>query len=147
MSSPPELSVVIPAYEEEDRIAETVAALRSELGPIDAKMMSPIHRPAPTFEEQSPVQELFETGIKVIDLLTPFVRGGNSVGNRRGCQVDFTVLLTVFRGEDEYLSGAAALEVLPGILRVDYLGGAAHDDVISGRDDCPRDERDRDTPY
>ena len=45
-------------------------------GSIDAKQEYPIHRPAPTFEEQSVEPEMFETGIKVIDLLAPYPKGG-----------------------------------------------------------------------
>ena len=44
-------------------------------GPVDAQEHWPIHRPAPPVNELSTSTELFETGIKVIDLLTPFVRG------------------------------------------------------------------------
>src|SRR5437763_1278915 len=45
-------------------------------GPVTASEHWPIHRDPPAFESLSPKTELFETGIKVIDLLTPFVRGG-----------------------------------------------------------------------
>ena len=41
------------------------------LGPVDAKTSAPIHREVPKFVEQKPVDEILETGIKVIDLLTP----------------------------------------------------------------------------
>ncbi len=47
-------------------------------GPIEAKEHWPIHRPSPAISELSTSTELFETGIKVIDLLTPFVRGGKA---------------------------------------------------------------------
>ncbi len=53
----------------------------------------PIHRPAPALTEQSTETEIFETGIKVIDLLAPFVRGGK-VGLFGGAGVGKTVLLT-----------------------------------------------------
>ena len=52
----------------------------------------PIHRPAPTYEEISPASELFETGIKVIDLLAPYARGGK-VGLFGGAGVGKTVLI------------------------------------------------------
>ena len=45
-------------------------------GDIEIKERWPIHRPAPQVEDLIPTQEMFETGIKVVDLLTPFVRGG-----------------------------------------------------------------------
>lgn len=52
----------------------------------------PIHREAPSFEEQTPVVEVFETGIKVIDLLTPYARGGK-IGLFGGAGVGKTVLI------------------------------------------------------
>ncbi len=57
------------------------------------KKSSPIHRSAPTFSEQSTKTEIFETGIKVVDLIAPFVRGGK-VGLFGGAGVGKTVLLT-----------------------------------------------------
>src|SRR5947209_8184761 len=46
------------------------------LGPISFEKKMPIHRPAPAFDEQSTRAEMFETGVKVIDLIQPFLRGG-----------------------------------------------------------------------
>jgi F-type H+/Na+-transporting ATPase subunit beta len=60
--------------------------------PVKAKKMLPIHRQAPTFEEQSTKLEVFETGIKVIDLLAPFIKGGK-VGLFGGAGVGKTVLI------------------------------------------------------
>src|SRR5947209_15075437 len=48
-------------------------------GPVNTDKKSPIHRQAPLFDEQSTQLEMFETGIKVIDLLEPYVRGGKIV--------------------------------------------------------------------
>src|SRR5262245_25008049 len=48
------------------------------LGPVDAKDRRPIHREPPEFVNLTPKAEIFETGIKVIDLLTPFLRGGKA---------------------------------------------------------------------
>jgi F-type H+-transporting ATPase subunit beta len=62
-------------------------------GPIHAKEHRPIHRPPPSFAELSPKTELFETGIKVIDLLTPLVRGGKA-GLFGGAGLGKTVILT-----------------------------------------------------
>jgi len=56
------------------------------------KKRYPIHRPAPKFTDQSPKVEVFETGIKVIDLIAPFVKGGK-VGLFGGAGVGKTVLL------------------------------------------------------
>jgi F-type H+-transporting ATPase subunit beta len=60
--------------------------------PIEAKHHYPIHRPAPKVDEQDPTTVMFETGIKVIDLLAPYVRGGK-VGLFGGAGVGKTVLI------------------------------------------------------
>ncbi|RCS41235.1 F0F1 ATP synthase subunit beta [Bremerella cremea] len=62
-------------------------------GPVDAETYMPIHRPAPAVDELSTSTEVFETGIKVIDLLTPFVRGGKA-GLFGGAGLGKTVILT-----------------------------------------------------
>ncbi len=62
-------------------------------GPVDAETYLPIHRPAPAVDELSTSTEVFETGIKVIDLLTPFVRGGKA-GLFGGAGLGKTVILT-----------------------------------------------------
>lgn len=61
-------------------------------GEVDTDERMPIHRPAPKFEEQESSTELFETGIKVIDLLAPYTRGGK-VGLFGGAGVGKTVLI------------------------------------------------------
>jgi len=61
-----------------------------EAGPIKAKEKREIHQPAPTFEELSPSVDLLETGIKVIDLVCPFAKGGK-VGLFGGAGVGKTV--------------------------------------------------------
>ncbi|MCX7642421.1 MAG: F0F1 ATP synthase subunit beta [Armatimonadetes bacterium] len=63
-----------------------------ELGEVEADDYWPIHRPAPSFEEQGTVSEQLETGIKVMDLLVPFPRGGK-IGLFGGAGVGKTVLL------------------------------------------------------
>jgi F-type H+-transporting ATPase subunit beta len=62
-------------------------------GPVDADEYWPIHREAPPLKDLSTKTELFETGIKVIDLLTPFVRGGKA-GLFGGAGLGKTVILT-----------------------------------------------------
>ncbi len=62
-------------------------------GPVDAKEYWPIHRDPPSLSELSAKTEIFETGIKVIDLLTPFVRGGKA-GLFGGAGLGKTVILT-----------------------------------------------------
>lgn len=61
-------------------------------GPVVAEAMYSIHRPAPSFEEQSPIAEVFETGIKVIDLIAPFTKGGKT-GVFGGAGVGKTVII------------------------------------------------------
>jgi F-type H+-transporting ATPase subunit beta len=62
------------------------------LGPIDATVKYPIHRPPPSLEEQSTKLEMFETGIKVIDLIQPFLKGGK-IGLFGGAGVGKTVII------------------------------------------------------
>ncbi len=62
-------------------------------GPVEAKEVRSIHRDAPRVDELSTSTELFETGIKVVDLLTPFVRGGKA-GLFGGAGLGKTVILT-----------------------------------------------------
>ena len=61
-------------------------------GEIVSEELYPIHKPAPTFQDQSTKTEVFETGIKVIDLLAPFLKGGK-IGLFGGAGVGKTVLL------------------------------------------------------
>ncbi|MDP2690259.1 MAG: F0F1 ATP synthase subunit beta, partial [Deltaproteobacteria bacterium] len=63
-----------------------------ELGPVNAEKTYAIHRPAPSFEDQSTAIEVFETGIKVVDLLTPYLKGGK-IGLFGGAGVGKTVLI------------------------------------------------------
>ena len=61
-------------------------------GPVESKEKWCIHREPPTFEDQSPVVEVLETGIKVIDLLAPYAKGGK-IGLFGGAGVGKTVLI------------------------------------------------------
>jgi F-type H+-transporting ATPase subunit beta len=63
-----------------------------EKGPVQVEESWPIHRPAPTFAEQSSAQEVLETGLKVVDLLTPFLKGGK-IGLFGGAGLGKTVLI------------------------------------------------------
>jgi F-type H+/Na+-transporting ATPase subunit beta len=79
---------------------ETLGRIFNVLGrPVDggpqvnAELYYPIHRPAPEFEDQSTRVEVFETGIKVIDLIAPFTRGGKT-GIFGGAGVGKTVIIT-----------------------------------------------------
>lgn len=63
-----------------------------EKGPVEVKDRSSIHRPAPNFEDQSTQDEMLETGIKVVDLLAPYAKGGK-IGLFGGAGVGKTVLI------------------------------------------------------
>src|SRR4051812_33671354 len=58
------------------RVLNVVGEPVDNLGPVNSKQRYPIHRHAPTLDEQATELEMFETGIKVIDLVQPFLRGG-----------------------------------------------------------------------
>jgi len=72
------------------RIMDVLGAPIDERGPVASTQMASIHRKAPTYDELSPSQELLETGIKVIDLVCPFAKGGK-VGLFGGAGVGKTV--------------------------------------------------------
>ena len=74
------------------RILNVVGQPVDERGPVNAKKFSPIHRAAPTFVDQATTVEIFETGIKVIDLLAPYRKGGK-IGLFGGAGVGKTVLI------------------------------------------------------
>src|SRR3954469_21612286 len=74
------------------RILNVVGDPADERGPVNAKKHLPIHRPAPKFVDQDTKVEAFETGIKVIDLLAPYRRGGK-IGLFGGAGVGKTVLI------------------------------------------------------
>ncbi len=74
------------------RVMNVVGDPVDELGPVESESRSSIHRHAPSFDEQSTTLEMFETGIKVIDLIQPFLRGGK-IGLFGGAGVGKTVLI------------------------------------------------------
>ena len=63
-----------------------------EAGPVQTEEAWPIHRPAPSYEEQEPATEILETGIKVVDLICPYAKGGK-IGLFGGAGVGKTVLI------------------------------------------------------
>lgn len=63
-----------------------------DLGPVETNQYLPIHRPPPPLEEQETTTEMLETGLKVIDLITPFTKGGK-VGAYGGAGVGKTVII------------------------------------------------------
>ena len=74
------------------RILNVIGEPVDELGPVNAKQRWPIHRAAPSFEEQATAEEMFETGIKVIDLIQPFLKGGK-IGLFGGAGCGKTVII------------------------------------------------------
>jgi F-type H+-transporting ATPase subunit beta len=74
------------------RVMNVLGEPVDKLGPIETKEKYPIHRPAPAYVDQSTKLEMFETGIKVIDLLAPYLRGGK-VGLFGGAGVGKTVII------------------------------------------------------
>src|SRR2546421_5768787 len=74
------------------RVLNVIGQPVDNLGPVNSEERYPIHRHAPTLDEQSTELEMFETGIKVVDLIQPFLRGGK-IGLFGGAGVGKTVLI------------------------------------------------------
>lgn len=75
------------------RIFNVLGRPVDQAGPVDTQLRSPIHRAAPKFEEQSTSVQVFETGVKVIDLIAPFTKGGKT-GIFGGAGTGKTVIIT-----------------------------------------------------
>src|ERR671927_764099 len=74
------------------RVLNVIGEPVDNLGPVRAEQRYPIHRHAPDFDEQATELQMFETGIKVIDLIQPFLRGGK-IGLFGGAGVGKTVIV------------------------------------------------------
>ena len=74
------------------RIMNVIGEPIDERGPVNTKLRYPIHRDAPSFEEQATSAEILVTGIKVVDLLAPYLKGGK-IGLFGGAGVGKTVLI------------------------------------------------------
>src|SRR6185295_11661375 len=74
------------------RVINVLGRPVDQMGEVKAQHMSPIHRAAPTFQQQNTRLEMFETGIKVIDLIEPYLKGGKT-GLFGGAGVGKTVLI------------------------------------------------------
>jgi F-type H+-transporting ATPase subunit beta len=74
------------------RVMNVIGRPVDKLGPISADTRSPIHRSPPTLEEQDTTQQMFETGLKVVDLLEPYLKGGKT-GLFGGAGVGKTVII------------------------------------------------------
>jgi F-type H+-transporting ATPase subunit beta len=87
------LPITVPVGEKTlGRIMNVIGEPIDQLGPVDSKERLPIHRPAPDFIEQETSTQVFETGVKVFDLLVPFVKGGK-MGMFGGAGVGKTVVI------------------------------------------------------
>jgi F-type H+-transporting ATPase subunit beta len=85
--------IEIPVGEETlGRVLNVIGEPVDHLGPVNAKKKYPIHRLSPPLEDQSTRMEMFETGIKVIDLIQPFLKGGK-IGLFGGAGVGKTVII------------------------------------------------------
>ena len=86
-------SITVPVGEEcLGRVFNLLGQPIDEQGPVAAQERWPIHRPAPSYEEQEPATEILETGIKVVDLICPYAKGGK-IGLFGGAGVGKTVLI------------------------------------------------------
>src|ERR1700732_1552369 len=74
------------------RVMNVIGQPVDQLGPIQHTKTMPIHRPAPLFEDQATTAEMFETGVKVVDLIQPFLKGGK-IGLFGGAGVGKTVVI------------------------------------------------------
>ena len=85
--------VMVPVGEETlGRLFNVTGVPLDNLGPVEPPQHWPIHRPPPSFEDQETTTELLETGIKVFDLITPFMKGGK-IGAYGGAGVGKTVII------------------------------------------------------
>jgi hypothetical protein len=96
------------------RIMNVIGQPVDDLGPIEHNKRLPIHRPPPAFDEQATTTQLFETGVKVIDLMQPFLKGGK-VGVIRWCRR--------WQGRDHYGTDQQCREAAWGRFRFHGCGG------------------------
>jgi F-type H+-transporting ATPase subunit beta len=74
------------------RVINVIGEPVDHMGPVETELRYPIHRPAPSFDEQSTDLEMLETGVKVIDLIEPYLKGGK-IGLFGGAGVGKTVII------------------------------------------------------
>jgi len=111
------------------RIMNVIGEPVDECGPIDAKTFLPIHREAPTFEEQGTEQEVLITGIKVVDLLAPYQRGGK-IGLFGGAGVGKTVLIMELI--NNIAKGHGGFSVFAGVGERTREGNDLYHEMIEG---------------
>ena len=111
------------------RILNVIGAPVDELGPIKVDKYLPIHRLPPKFTEQDVKVQMFETGIKVVDLLCPFTRGGK-IGLFGGAGVGKTVLLMELIRNAAILKGG--FSVFAGVGERTREGNDLYNEFIEG---------------
>ncbi len=109
------------------RILNVIGEPVDELGPIVTKKRAPIHRPAPTFVEQSTDQEILITGIKVVDLLAPYAKGGK-IGLFGGAGVGKTVIIMELI--DNIAKGHGGYSVFAGVGERTREGNDLYNEMI-----------------
>ncbi|MFZ5641409.1 MAG: F0F1 ATP synthase subunit beta [Bacillota bacterium] len=98
-------------------------------GPIESEKTYPIHRPAPAFDEQETATEILETGIKVVDLLAPYAKGGK-IGLFGGAGVGKTVLIMELIRNIAYEHGG--FSVFAGVGERTREGNDLYHEMIGG---------------
>ncbi|MCL5935210.1 MAG: F0F1 ATP synthase subunit beta [Firmicutes bacterium] len=111
------------------RLMNVLGEAIDKKGPIVAEKTYPIHRPAPSFEEQETAAEVLETGIKVVDLLAPYAKGGK-IGLFGGAGVGKTVLIMELIRNIAYEHGG--FSVFAGVGERTREGNDLYHEMIGG---------------
>merc|ERR1711981_761917 len=111
------------------RIMNVIGEPIDELGPIETKTQLPIHREAPTFAEQGTAQEVLVTGIKVVDLLAPYQKGGK-IGLFGGAGVGKTVFIMELI--NNIAKGHGGFSVFAGVGERTREGNDLYHEMIEG---------------
>ncbi|MBF0141936.1 MAG: F0F1 ATP synthase subunit beta [Magnetococcales bacterium] len=120
------------------RILNVVGDPQDNLGAVDTDAFLPIHRSAPSFSEQSTESEVLETGIKVVDLLAPYAKGGK-VGLFGGAGVGKTVLIMELI--NNVAQGHGGFSVFAGVGERTREGNDLYHEMITSKVIDPKDWR------
>ena len=118
------------------RIVNVVGDPLDNLGPVDTQDFSPIHRMAPAFAEQATEAEILETGIKVVDLLAPYAKGGK-IGLFGGAGVGKTVLIMELI--NNVAQGHGGFSVFAGVGERTREGNDLYHEMIESKVIDPKD--------
>jgi len=111
------------------RVMNVLGKPVDQLGPIVSDTHYAIHRPAPKLEDQSTTLEMFETGIKVVDLIEPYVKGGK-IGLFGGAGVGKTVLILELIHNVALKHGGLSVFAGVGLTVAEYFRDQEHLDVL-----------------